>query len=212
MKEEEARNLEALVLEMEATPEEAEQILAAARYLPCWDQEEPPPGLAERTMQAVERAGKEQASPGLLARIDTWIGRLVRFFEGQRPLAVGMAALMVGTFLLVAVMTPNILRSHAQGEVVFCRTNLKNINLALKTYTREQNRPPADLRSLVPYYLREIPQCPAAGRDTYSKGFQVDPGSGRYTIFCKGNHHAGAGLKEDLPRYSSERGPEGAPD
>ena len=73
----------------------------------------------------------------------------------------------------------------------------------------------ADLfrRELVPRFLKSIPTCPAAGRDTYSQGYRQDNHTPRgnatvdsFTIRCRGRFHMGAGVPPDFPVCTSSRG------
>lgn len=50
------------------------------------------------------------------------------------------------------------------------------------------------------YGKTEIPECPAAGDDTYTAGYTVSEDRASYVLVCKGTHHAKAALPADYPR------------
>ena len=61
-------------------------------------------------------------------------------------------------------------------------------------------------QAVVSQYLKEMPTCPAAGRDTYSESSWGEFGPAAYTIICGGHHHAGGGQGENYPQYTSSWG------
>lgn len=78
----------------------------------------------------------------------------------------------------------NNLRSFERGR----RPNQVSICEALELYAIDNNgQYPKRLAVLKPKYLRTIPTCPAASKDTYSSGYQST--ARQYTVFCSGNHH-----------------------
>lgn len=88
-----------------------------------------------------------------------------------------------------------------------CRENLKTIASAIEQYAQRNNgRYPGSLKALTPYYLREIPTCPAAGRDTYSSGYMTSPDADSYTISCRGSFHRKLLSNPDYPCYSKSHG------
>lgn len=107
--------------------------------------------------------------------------------------------------LLAAVLVPNLVKARGQGQLTACQSNLKNEGTALEMYAVDHaGRYPETMARLTPNYLKVIPNCPAAGRDTYSESYQVAPDA--FTLACRGHHHARAGVKADHPAYSSVRG------
>ena len=117
---------------------------------------------------------------------------------------------MVGGFLIgtAAVGVPNFARAKAQGQLTACKSNLKNIGTALEMWaTDHDGKYPQSLAELTPDYLVEIPQCAAAAADTYSATYELKKhemfGENYYEFFCKGHHHAKAGIQEDYPRYDA---------
>lgn len=88
-----------------------------------------------------------------------------------------------------------------------CCSNLKNIGTALEIYSTDNNdRYPAKLQQLVPEYLRLIPTCPAAAKDTYSESYQLSKDGKDYSFYCKGHYHKGEGAPENDPSYNSKTG------
>ena len=68
-------------------------------------------------------------------------------------------------------------------------------------------------RGLVPRFLKSIPTCPAAGRDTYSQGYRQDNSTPEgdasldaFTIRCRGRFHMAAGVPPDFPACTSSHG------
>lgn len=65
---------------------------------------------------------------------------------------------------------------------------------------------PKRLELLVPNYLRKIPECPSAARDTYSETYGVSRGGHFYGVCCSGYNHRIIGLKANQPGYNSVLG------
>lgn len=170
------------------------------KILDTWCDEEPPPGLAARTLQALEHERK--ATPPWLERLDRLVAPVIAFFEGPRhPLATGLATLVVGSLLMLSVLAPNLERSRAQGELIACRANLKNLGIALEAHHQREGRYPETLEALQPGYLKVMPSCPAS-EAVYGYQHSDD----RFTVLCRGQHHAAAAVGKDYPQYSSEVG------
>jgi len=93
------------------------------------------------------------------------------------------------------------------GTVTGCKSNMKNIGTALEMYSTDNvGHYPKTLGKLVPDYLKKIPACPAAGKDTYSASYRSKAEPDCYEFFCKGEYHKDAGLKKNRPRYNSQDG------
>lgn len=96
---------------------------------------------------------------------------------------------------------------HTMGSLTGCKSNLKNIGTALEMYSTDNSgRYPRSLSSLSPNYLRIIPTCPAAEKDTYSATFRSRSNPDAYTVICKGKNHADQRLRPDYPQYNSYEG------
>jgi hypothetical protein len=94
-----------------------------------------------------------------------------------------------------------------------CKSNLKNIGTAMEMYSTDfSGHYPADMKLLLPNYLKTMPNCPAAGKSTYVS--QIGPSAdlneeGRedyYLIECKGEHHMEIIRQADYPKYSADVG------
>lgn len=94
----------------------------------------------------------------------------------------------------------------AMGDLIACKTNLKNIGTALELWSCEHSgNYPSALSELTPSFLREIPKCPAAGSDTYSESAVLKPNE--YRLCCAGHHHKAAGVRApNHPRYDGLSG------
>jgi hypothetical protein len=109
-----------------------------------------------------------------------------------------------------AYFIPGLLRMRSCGHYTFCLSNLKNIRDALETYkTDHHGNYPEKLSDLVPTHLSSIPHCPAAGKDSYSKTYQVFNDSENdihnYTFYCDGRNHKTI-ISGNFPQYNSRSG------
>lgn len=81
------------------------------------------------------------------------------------------AALVIGA----AILLPNFLPAKPSGQLTACKSNLRNIATALEMYATDYSGSfPTSMDTLTPNYLRTVPTCPAAGRDTYTNSLTVD--------------------------------------
>ncbi len=88
-----------------------------------------------------------------------------------------------------------------------CQFNIKNIATALEMWASDnRGRYPRSISEVAPHYLKVIPTCPVAGRDTYQNTYRVSTSPDIYTFFCQGHHHKNEGLPENFPFYSSFSG------
>lgn len=148
-----------------------------------WENEPVPTDLAARTMAQIE---KEAARPlGLWARFEKALHR----FAYHRPTPLtGLATVCVTVMLLGHVLSPHLFRGRSSGDGSGCQRNLKVVTRALESYGKEhQGRFPDRLEDLKPDYLRELPDCPDSGHDSYSQGYQVSPDHRSYTLLCDPN-------------------------
>ncbi len=83
-----------------------------------------------------------------------------------------------------------------------CSVNLKSLGTECEMFSADhEGRYPQALKQLVPDYLRSLPACFTAGRDTYSSSYRsTEKPEDTYTIYCKGSNHASDGLSPDHPR------------
>jgi hypothetical protein len=106
---------------------------------------------------------------------------------------------------MVPILTTNFGAARAQGQFTACKSNLKNIGTACEMWcTDNQGRYPKTLNELTPNYLKQVPQCPAAGTDTYSSTYKATTSPDSYEFACSGNHHQQSA--DNLPSYNSMEG------
>ena len=105
-----------------------------------------------------------------------------------------------------------VLQEHARGQAkkdpkeedhYTCISNTRNLGTALEMYSTDwSGLYPPSLAQLTPNYLKIIPNCPAAGKDTYSASYQVTTAPDAFTVFCQGTNH----VQANYPEYSSVQG------
>jgi len=95
--------------------------------------------------------------------------------------------------------------SRKRKDLVRCRTNMKNLGMAIEMYSIDNNGEyPQSLTNLTPKYLKNIPSCPAAGTgQIYVSSYQVSRKPRGFTIYCAGSHHKKSGIFKDFPRFTS---------
>ena len=109
--------------------------------------------------------------------------------------------------LTLPILVPNFIKARGQGQLTACKSNEKNIATALEMYASDNvGRYPGDLKPLMSgNYLRSIPTCPAAGKDTYSESYQVHATPDMFSFYCSGHNH-GDLLPAGYPQYNAEMG------
>ena len=129
-----------------------------------------------------------------------------------RPFALsgillGFIIPFLSILLLGGILAPNFLKARAQGQITSCQSNLKNIATALEMYsTDNKGMFPKKLSQLTPAYLRQIPLCYAAGKDTYSAAYISKDNPSYFKIFCSGNYHSTLKIPQNHPQYDSDTG------
>ncbi len=175
--------------------------LKVAEIADAWEAEEPPEDLVESTLNRIRAEGEPE--PGFVTWLDSLAARVRHWFEGSnRRTAFAMATLLLVGIFLGRVVHPNLTRYHAQGELASCRQNLEHLGRALESFKRQDGTYPRRLETLLDGYLKKIPDCPAAGHQTYR--YRLDGSD--FVVFCKGHHHAQAGQPKNYPQYSSTLG------
>lgn len=158
-----------------------------------------PAGLAGRTIARLDQERSVGVSwwRRLASRVDAALGS----FGAHSPTRVtGLATTAVVLALLVPVLSPNWERGRSVGTVSGCRLNLRLLGKALDRYAQaHQGVYPSNLSELNPEFIRRFPDCPHAGADTYSAGYERGVDSHHYRLACHGHHHADAGLPADEP-------------
>lgn len=108
--------------------------------------------------------------------------------------------------ILASITIPNLIRAKSRSQLTGCQSNLRNIGNALEMYNVDyKGRYPTQFALLTPNYIKTIPECPAAGSNTYTGSFAVTTIPDSYEIFCQGNNHSGFAAP-DYPQFNSVRG------
>ena len=98
-------------------------------------------------------------------------------------------------------------RAKTSSDNIQCQNNCRELAGALENYCVDHNgKYPARLSELTGTYIKKIPKCPSAKKDTYSESYQVSSDFQIYTMYCMGLNHPGIGIKANYPRYSSING------
>lgn len=134
----------------------------------------------------------------------------LEFVKLQKTLGVGKMLTFLAdpdlSFFIVEA-TMKFKGAKGQGQATACISNMKNIGTALEMYSTDNSgHYPDSLTKLTPDYLRIIPTCPAAGKQTYIDSYQVSQNPDAYTFYCIGDNHSDAGIPENHPRYDSSNG------
>lgn len=92
--------------------------------------------------------------------------------------------------------------ARSQGQLTACKSNLKNIGTALEMYSTDfGGHYPEKLSLLTPNYLKTLPTCPKANRDTYSEGYISESEPDLYAVYCAGGSHTRVGIPYNYPAY-----------
>ena len=133
--------------------------------------------------------------------------------EGLRYRAVGTGGgLGIYFGAVVSLAAPNFVGARSKGQLTACKSNEKNMGTALEMYSTDwSGKYPENTSLLTPNYLKTIPNCPSAGRDTYSESYKRGkvgpaPGVDGYSFYCSGHNHAEAGLSPNKPAYNAAEG------
>ncbi len=123
-----------------------------------------------------------------------------------------MKKVLVVVVLVALLSWLSIRLARPRDQAKTCRLNIKTIVTALELYsTDNQGDYPRSLAVLTPNYLKSVLVCPAVEADTYSasyevSGFEPDKDGQEtpdvFTVYCKGENHAAAGLPANNPRYN----------
>ncbi len=103
------------------------------------------------------------------------------------------------------LLIPNFIKARGQGQLTACKSNQKNLATALEMWSTDHSgHYPERLSEVVPDYLRSLPTCPSAGKDTYSPSYSSGTSPDRFQFFCQGHHHSATDA--NYPQYTSEQG------
>ena len=101
----------------------------------------------------------------------------------------------------IELVIPNLKTEQKLSRASSCEQNLRDIGTAMKLYyVNNGEQWPRELSLLQPIYLKSLPECPEAGKDTYTRGYRIS--GAEATIRCKGAFHENV----DLPLWSSRHG------
>jgi type II secretory pathway pseudopilin PulG len=124
---------------------------------------------------------------------------------------LGVFVIIGITGVLAAMLVPNFIRARSRGQLTACKSNLKNIGTAFEMYSTDYSgKYPKSMDLLTPKYLKTIPECPSAGKVTYTMkttaayntaGFQD-----YYFIRCEGRNHTAVSVDENYPQYDGIQG------
>ncbi len=136
---------------------------------------------------------------------------IFRYISGDRDFRPNWILLMTLPFLFCFCF---LFRYWASSDHRFtqCQCNIKNLGTALDMYAGNNDGDyPAKLGKLTPEYLRVIPTCAQAWKDTYTDGYVVyndlkDPENNRYTLYCCGKYHKHVCAPRNYPQYRSKEG------
>jgi len=89
------------------------------------------------------------------------------------------------------------------SHLIACKSNVKNIGTAVQQYAEKHGgNYPATLRAVRGGYLKQVPKCPSAGKDTYSATYRTLSTPEGYRVSCGGHHHATVGYPKNQPAYN----------
>lgn len=171
----------------------------------------------DQVIKAIEGADADEESKAALAFAKKMKGR-AGSLEGSSAVTVTATGLhyraegiVNGGLVMVggvggAILVPNFIRARSQGQSTACKSNLKNIGTALEMYSTDWSGAyPDSMAKLTPNYLRTIPDCPVAGKNTYSDSYsriKTKEGWDSYQVFCKGANHTAVSIPADYPAYN----------
>jgi hypothetical protein len=90
------------------------------------------------------------------------------------------------------------LSSRSGGDS--CDYNLSHLAGALESYRADHTTYPKALSQLVPDYIDHLPNCPNAGKESYSTGYSTSPYGYKYVLKCNHKHP-----NYEPPVYQSEK-------
>lgn len=135
-------------------------------------------------------------------------------FEALRGRAKPLLVPTVLTVILVLVganLRSNFLNSQGAAALTACKSNLKNIGVAMEMYSEKNSGHfPVTLASLTPNYLKTIPEC-----RYQDQGYKLDGPDSPYNtagfkdyfiVWCAGDAHKRDHGPPDYPKYDWVQG------
>lgn len=114
--------------------------------------------------------------------------------------------LLVGVTVTFVVL-PNFIHCRCGSVLTACKSNLKNLGTGLEMYATDwAGQYPPEIGYITPNYLKTIPTCPSAGKDTYSASYQVHHEPEGYTVVCRGCYHHSSIDTPNYPQYTAVQG------
>jgi hypothetical protein len=108
---------------------------------------------------------------------------LAGLLAGKKHPRLASTALLGSLLVVGLAFQRGALNRQSDRNLEGCEGNLQTLSRALESYRQTRGVLPDRLSDCGP-----VPICPAAGRETYSAGYQVE-GEG-WTLSCKGDAHA----------------------
>ncbi|MEW6280432.1 MAG: hypothetical protein AB1758_17510 [Candidatus Eremiobacterota bacterium] len=148
---------------------------------------------------------------GVSAALVGLLGAVLSGARARFPHLGAYAVLMLAGVGVVVGIFPNFTNfGRMVPPLTECKSRMKNVATALEMYSSDHaGAYPTSLGVLTPNYMKTIPECPAAGRDTYTGTYQrtARPAGNGFTFCCGGRYHTAAGIQvPDYPCYSSQDG------
>jgi hypothetical protein len=197
------------ILEMYATDNHGQFPRSLSQVLsPTWPKQPQCPAAGQDTYSA-----SYQVSPGLDAYTIACKGRNHGAAglgeDSPRYNSAGEFDQASSALLAPAKPAPGAWEPKTQEEIertvlaCECYGNTRIIAQQLKAYAGgHRGRFPGRLGELVPAYLKRIPTCPGAQKDTYSLSYAASPKRDDYAFCCKGTNHPVPFLGADRPRMA----------
>jgi hypothetical protein len=119
---------------------------------------------------------------------------------------IKIVIILITSYVLFVMFFPHNPRLRHAGLFNACSSNCKNISTALDMYYEDNNKHyPISLSQLTPTYIRNLPVCGEAKRETYSSTYVCNKTRDAYTFYCGGENHASI-LNGNYPQYNSRAG------
>lgn len=83
-----------------------------------------------------------------------------------------VAVVVIG--ILASMMVPRVVGVMSDAKKKACQANYKSLESALERYYAKEGKYPDDLASLIPDYIKEVPDCPVDSSLAYENDYQVD--------------------------------------
>lgn len=124
----------------------------------------------------------------------------------------GMLVVLGVLALLGYLIVPGCLRQRQGSHLTFCKSHLKEIGTAMEMYSTDNSgHYPRSLQQLVPKYIKELPECEAAGKMSYTlmtgQTAYNSPGFDDYYLLqCQGSFHTDCSIPKNYPQYDGISG------